>query len=390
MPRTLLVRTFLLVSLLIVVTVGAWLTFFGLAEQEPRAKQLAQLTVSVVNLTRAALRSADPINRRALLHELSEREGIRIYPAEAEDVIEALPEAPIYRLMRSEATAQLGEATRFAFAVNGQPGLWTSFALEEVDAEDDDEFWVMLPRERAERDFPWHWLGWAMLSLALALAVAWLIVSRVTRPLRALAAAAAEVGRGRHPAPLAERGSLELQQLAAAFNTMSKDLRRSEDERAEVLAGISHDLRTPLARLRLEAEMSVADAAARDAVVADIEQMDGIIAQFLDYARGDAGEPEEIEDPSRIAAAVGERYLRLGAPLSLDIALLPPIPLRPKALARAIGNLIDNARKYAGSDLELSTRVDGQRLVIELADRDRKSTRLNSSHIQKSRMPSSA
>ncbi|MDA0191519.1 MAG: two-component sensor histidine kinase, partial [Proteobacteria bacterium] len=110
------------------------------------------------------------------------------------------------------------------------------------------------------------------------------------------------MGRGRHPAPLDERGSLEMQQLAEAFNRMSHDLRRIDAERAEVLAGISHDLRTPLARLRLEAELSIPDAAARDAVSADIEQMDAIIGQFLDYARGDGGEAPRTCDLDTLLA----------------------------------------------------------------------------------------
>lgn len=95
LPRTLLVRTFLLISLLIFVTVATWLSLFALAEREPRARQLAQLTVSVVNLTRAALVSADPVKRHGLLRDLSEREGVRLYPAEAGDLVTPFPAQPL-------------------------------------------------------------------------------------------------------------------------------------------------------------------------------------------------------------------------------------------------------------------------------------------------------
>jgi two-component system osmolarity sensor histidine kinase EnvZ len=366
LPRTLLVRTFLLVSLLIFVTVATWLSLFALAEREPRARQLAQLTVSVVNLTRAALVSADPVKRHGLLRELAEREGVRLYPAEPTDVLTPLPEQPFFKLMVDAAQAQLGPTTRFAIEVNGQYGIWASFSLEE-DGEDD--FWVMLPGERAERDFPWHWLGWGGASLALALLVTWLIVSRVTLPLRALARSAREVGRGRHPEPLAERGSVELQQLATAFNRMSEDLRRNEAERAEVLAGISHDLRTPLARLRLEAEMSIADAEARDAVSNDIEQMDEIIAQFLDYARGEAGESPETTDVNTLVAQAAATQQRNAEPARLMLGELPLVRIHPKALCRALVNLIENARKYGSDVVEIETRSENGEILIDVLDR---------------------
>ena len=184
-PRTLLVRTFLLVSLLIVVCVATWLTLFGLAEREPRARQLAQLTVSVVNLTHAALVAADPDKRLALLRDLAESEGVHLYPAERSDAIEDLPDTFFFRVMYDTARSQLGPSTRFAGMVNGQKGIWVSFSVGDSD---DDDYWLMLPGEHAENDFPWHWFGWGVASLALALLVAWLIVSRVTQPLRALPA----------------------------------------------------------------------------------------------------------------------------------------------------------------------------------------------------------
>jgi len=372
-PRTLLVRTFLLVSLLIFVTVVTWLTLFALAEREPRARQLAQLTVSVVNLTRAALIAADPVKRHALLRELADREGVRLYPAEPTDVREALPDDPFFRIMRDAARAQLGPNAHFAISVNGEPGIWVSFSIDEDDGEshaDEDDFWVMLPSEHAEREFPWHWLAWGGASLALALLVAWLIVSRVTQPLRALARSAREVGRGRHPEPLAEHGSIELRHLAAAFNRMSDDLRRNEAERAEVLAGISHDLRTPLARLRLEAEMSIADNATRDAVSADIEQMDDIIAQFLDYARDEGGEAAETGDVNALVVQTASVQPRNAALPEITLGDLPPTRIHPKALSRALGNLIENARKYGGGEIvEVETRCENGAILIDVLDR---------------------
>jgi len=370
-PRTLLARTFLLVSLLIFVTVVTWLTLFALAEREPRARHLAQLAVSVVNLTRAALVAADPVKRHGLLRELAEREGVRLYPAEPSDAVAALPGGRFFQIVSDAALAQLGARTRLAISVNGQEGIWASFSIddEDTDADSENDYWVMLPGQRAEHLVPWHWLVWGGASLALALLVAWLIVSRVTQPLRALARAAGEVGRGRHPQPLPESGASELQQLARAFNHMSEDLRRIDRERAEVLAGISHDLRTPLARLRLEAEMSIPDSTARDAVNADIEQIDGIIAQFLGYARGDGGEEAVAGDINALAARAAARLERANRQVVLGLENLPAIRHYPKALNRALDNLLENARKYADGEIGIETRVENGEVLVDVVDR---------------------
>ena len=365
-PRTLLLRTFLLVSLLIFVSVATWVALFAFAQREPQARQLGQLAVSVVNLTNAALVAAEPVKRVALLRDLADSEGVHVYPAEPDDSIAPLPDNLFFTTMLETAKAHLGPSTRLAASINGQSGIWISFS---VDQADEDVYWLMLPGKRAESEFPWHWLGWGGASLILALLVAWLIVSRVTQPLRALVRAASEVGRGLHPEPIPERGAIELHQLAQAFNGMSEDLKRINAERAEVLAGLSHDLRTPLARLRLEAELSIHDDRARNAVIDDIEQMDAIIGQFLDFARGEGGEAPELADVNEIVTQVAETQGRRAAPPALTLAELPPAHIHRKALTRAIVNLLENARKYGGEPIALETRAVGEEIQVDILDR---------------------
>ncbi|MDP3539681.1 MAG: ATP-binding protein [Azonexus sp.] len=365
MPRTLLARTFLLLALLVLVTTAAWLSLFRYIDAEPRARETAQLAASAVNLIRASLFAAAPEKRLNLLNEFSTREGIRLLPAEPEDQIEAMPETRFHRLVQRDLTARLGEHTRIAASVDGMSGFWVSFRLDE---HDDEEYWLVLPRERAARSFASHWLSWGLLAIILALAVAWLIASRISRPLKAMAKSAEMVGRGQIPAPLPEDGSEELSQLSSAFNAMANDLERHEKDRSEVLAGISHDLRTPLTRLRLEAEMSVADESARLAVVADIEQMEAVISQFMDYARAESGEAVEKTDLAALLATIADRQSCVGRPLSIEIGNLPETLLRPKALTRAITNLIDNAWKYGGGAIALKVAaVDGE-IWVEIND----------------------
>ena len=366
MPRTLLARTFLLLAILVLLTTTAWLSLFRFIDAEPRARESAQLAASAVNLIRAALFAAAPEKRMALFNDLSTREGIRLLPAEADDRIEPMPETRYMNLIRQELAIRLGPQTRIASEVDGIPGFWVSFRFYD---QDEDEYWLILPRERAKRNIANQWLIWGMLALVLALVVAWFIATRISRPLKALAQSAATVGRGQMPEPLPETGPEEMQGLASAFNHMAADLQRHERDRSEVLAGISHDLRTPLTRLRLEAELSVSDEGARQAVVADIEQMEAIISQFMDYARGDQGEAVVMTDLGALLHTLSERFRYLGHPLQLDISEpLPELNICPKALTRALTNLIDNAWKYGGTKVTLTAGVQSDFLRIEISD----------------------
>lgn len=365
MPRTLLARTFLLLALLVLLTTAAWLSLFRYIEAEPRARETAQLGASAVNLVRASLLAAAPDKRLRLFEELGSREGIRLLPAEADDSLVAMPDTRFQRLIRRELSQRLGPQTRIAAQVNDEPGFWISFRLDE---QDEDEFWLILPRDRATRSFAGHWLTWGLLALALALIVAWLIASRISRPLRAMAEAADDVGRGQTPAPLPESGAEEMRRLAHAFNAMASSLERHEKDRSEVLAGISHDLRTPLTRLRLEAEMSIADEAARQGVVADIEEMEAVISQFMDYARNESGETMAPTDLGAQLSEVAERKIAAGYQLHTAIGELPIHPVRPKALVRAVSNLIDNAAKYGGGDVLLQAAVVDGEIRIDVVD----------------------
>lgn len=366
MPRTLLARTFLLLAMLVLLTTAAWLSLFRFIDAEPRARETAQLAASAVNLIRASLFAAAPEKRLGLFTEFSTREGIRLLPAEPEDEIEAMPESRFFRLLQRELTARLGEHTRIAASVDGVSGFWVSFRLDDADEE---EYWLVLPRERATRSIAGHWLAWGLLAIVLAMAVAWLIASRISRPLKAMARSAETVGRGQIPAPLPEDGAEELSRLATAFNTMAADLQRHEKDRSEVLAGISHDLRTPLTRLRLEAEMSVADEVARQAVVTDIEQMEAVISQFMDYARAESGEASSLTDLSALLAGLAERQAYIGRQMTTNIQALPEVLVRPKAITRAITNLLDNAAKYGGGEISLKAVAINDEIQIEVADR---------------------
>ncbi len=234
---------------------------------------------------------------------------------------------------------------------------------------DGDEYWVMLPRERIERQAALRWLGWGAFVLVAALAGAWLIVFRLRRPLRALVGAAADVGRGRVPAPLEESGPQEIQTVSRAFNQMTRDLARLEDDRALILAGVSHDLRTPLARLRLGLEMADADAQLKGGMAADIDEMDRIIGQFLDFARAAGGESAAPTDLAALAREVAAHYRGTGHALADEIADVPPVAVRRLAVRRLMTNLVDNAFRYGEKDVLLRVARAGRAVAVEVLDR---------------------
>ncbi len=365
-------RTLLLVLLLILASLAAWLQSFRVFERAPRAETIAQQVVSIAQLTRAALLYADPYVRRDLLAELARNEGIRIAPLEPTDKVVPLPDRPVLRLAEQSIVGKLGPTTRVASVVNGQPGLWVSLTI------DDDDYWLFIERDPVARNVGTQWMGWAAVAIALSVLGAILITRVINRPLARLSTAARELGEGRTPAVLPEIGPPEIRTVNASFNRMVADLGKLEEDRAVLLAGISHDLRTPLTRLRLELEMSGLPDESRSPMIGDLEQMDAIVRQFLDYARRAPQQPAERIDLSTL---VGQAPLRVrvdaDAHTSLNLLVANGITVTGyrTELDRALDNLLVNALRYGRDpatgrlDLTVSLATEGQDAVISVADR---------------------
>ena len=365
-PRTLLWRSVLLIAGLLVIAHLAWLQIFRASEVEPRALQAAQQVVSVVNLTRAALVTADPARRYALLDDLAEQEGIQVYAGDPDEAVPALPDRPFLRIMAAQLRERLGQQTRMTLEREGVSGVWVSFRI------DTDEYWVSLPRGRIERNEPLRWIGWGALVLVLAVIGAFLVVARINRPLRELTRAAELLGKGATPTRVTEDGPAEIRTLARAFNQMAADIQRQDEERALLLAGVSHDLRTPLARIRLALEM-LDDRGASDlkaGVAQDIGDIDTAIGQFLDFARPvDAEQVLSEADLNPLVQSVIERYTRNGRDVVMRPGTPAPQPLRTQAMQRLLSNLIDNALHHGKGPVEVTTAREGRMNVLEVLDR---------------------
>ena len=365
-PCSLLWRTVLLLALLLVAGHFASLQLFRVSEREPRALQVAQQITSVVNLTRSALITADPAKRIDLLRDLEQQEGVQVYIAEPNEPVEPLPDQPFVQTITAELQRRLGAETRLMGTRDGMRGVWVSFRI------DNEEFWVKLPREQLERAEQLRWIGWGVLVLALSVIGAFLIVARINRPLRELTRAAEMIGRGRTPSPVTESGPSEIRTLALAFNQMASDLKRIDADRALLLAGVSHDLRTPLARIRLGVEMleSQADAALREGMVQDIEDIDAVINQFLDFARvtGETSIASEL-DLNELVSSVLERYQRQGKTIVARLGSVPRLQLKAPAIQRLLTNLIDNALRHGGPGVEVETAAEDGRVRLSVLDR---------------------
>ena len=341
-------RTLLLVLLLIVASLAAWLQSYRVLERGPRAQTIAQQVVSVVNITRAALVYADPFVRSDLLAELAANEGVRIYPLEPDDKVTPLPDGPLIKLIEHAIVSKLGAGTRLASEVNGISGLWVSLSIA------DDDYWVYISRDPVARTYGTQWIGWAAVALLLSVIGAILITRLINRPLAQLSRASAELGSGRNPAPLPETGPIEIRTVNESFNRMVADLGKLEADRALLLAGISHDMRTPLSRLRLELEMAQLPEHSRAAMVGDIEQMDAIVRQFLDYARTAPQAPAaEVDLSAAVATAVQRARIDAEPDSSVHLHIAPDVRIRGFAteIDRALDNLLTNAVRY-GRDSE--------------------------------------
>ena len=338
-------RTFVLLSLLMLCSTLVWLLLFRTQEYEPRVLRNAHQIATVVNLTRNALIHTDAIARVSLLKSLAEEEDVRLVIREPDDHILPFGESSLETRLANILIDRLGPETLVASSVNGERGLWVGFKIER------DSYWLQMDPERLRPLSNTAWLVWLALAAGLSLVGAAAITARINSPLKQLSLAASRVREGRYrDTALDEQVKTpEIREVNAGFNRMAERLAKVEEERTLMLAGISHDLRTPLARLRLETELSVPDPESQQAMAADIDQLDDIIDKFLGYARPDHTELE----PVLLAPIISKCITPFRGASRMDIRVHVPEDLQviadPVELGRVVSNLLENARRYGQS-----------------------------------------
>lgn len=363
-PRTLFGRNLWLIVALIVVGQLINALAYGQLVARPHLKQSAEATARSLQAVAEGLSLLPEAERAGFVARFNARAG-GARPLRAPERLSLME-----RGFLAELAAQLALAPE-ALAWRREPGGLLAVRMQ--------AFWLVLPSVQPAHQFARTWLIASGVSGLLALLGAWLIQRRINRPLARLVDAAQAVGAGQRRLLLPTDGPAETAALAHGFNEMAAALARDEEERLLMLAGLSHDLRTPLAKIRLASELlrdsmaaGQSDPALLDTLDRSLHGLDGLLTQFLDYAR--AAHPAEQEQP---AVEVGLREF-----LAETLALAPGLPqptlaaghavtrrTRPQALRRLVLNLIVNAQTHGAPPIELACGRSEGVVWIEVRDR---------------------
>jgi two-component system osmolarity sensor histidine kinase EnvZ len=363
-PKTLFGRnTLLLVAAITTSQITAVLVFIVFV-QEPRVRDTAALLAQQIKTIERVL-AVLPAQERARYTAVLDA---RPAPPEVGDGAPALRYQPLARFEARRFLAELKAQLPDNIVLRMQPGaearLWVRLPVAGA------PYWIALPVARSERyQGALIATGVATVLNALGVLIAYLIHRRIHRPLRQLAIAAAQLGKGEQPAPVSLTGPAEISSVAAVFNTMTQALAEIDATRALMLAGISHDIRTPLTKLRLAQAMPDLLEAPQAAAERYIDEIDAIVQQFIDYARGGDGEAYAEADLNAMIEQLAADFIGLGQPFALALQPLAMVAIRPVSMLRLLVNLMQNAARYGRVGLAVQTWQDQAGIHVAVADR---------------------
>ncbi len=348
LPRSAFGQTVLLIGVLLLINQIVTYVSIALYIIQPNSHQINQLLAKQVRVVFIDVKDAELSPKMA---EVFHREtGIGVY-RENYAMTLGLQNA-VYFPFRSEEMSilldgpaevriSMGDEYLFWIRPPQAPNLWVKIPLTGLDEANVSPLVIVL-----------MFLG------ILTVIGGWIFVRQLNRPLRALQVAADEVGRGDFPEPLDEHGTTEIVAVTEAFNHMSKGIKQLEDDRNLLMAGISHDLRTPLTRIRLSTEMmSEQDEFLKEGIESDIDDMNSIIDQFIDYIRHDSKDKQELSDINDLIHDVVQAEAITEREIEFTPTKCPQVPLRFVAMKRAIANLIQNALRYSDGKIMISSGV---------------------------------
>lgn len=349
LPRSLFGRSVLIIVTPLVLLQAVALQMFYGAHWEVVSRRLAHAVAGDVALAVAAFeRLQDGADRAWFASELLARTDLAVrfvpgesLPAHPPDVLEGPAEA--------ELTVALRERVGLPFRID-----WSSRTDREVQISVQTPAGVLHVEAPAKRLFTGTvtvFVIWLIGSAMILFAIAALFMRNQVKPLRRLAMAAEAFGKGGDPGPIKPEGATEVRQAAAAFNRMQERIRRFLAQRTEMLAGVSHDLRTPLTRMRLALAVlgrrNPEEADEIAAIEQDIAEMERMVEGYLAFARGEVAEQAQ---PTDIVALLGEAAEKASAAgTAVEVAADGPIIvlIRPDSMRRCLNNLLDNARRHA-------------------------------------------
>ncbi|MZR62767.1 ATP-binding protein [Alcanivorax sp. DP30] len=354
-PRTAFVRSAIVVGLVIGISQALTLWFFARNAYLPGIREYARLTVLQAEL--AFTGSGDEDAR--LAGRLAGATSIEAATPSNLHQGAMLLSLPVVSRFKEELEQMLDEPVTVRLEDNRQPVLWVSAPSFQGN-------WLRVPMEFFRDYDRYLLLGWGVTVPLLAIIGGLLIARGLNLPLRRLARVALKVGRGEAVSVLdTSIGPEEIQAVNAAFNRMTSDLQHAQRDRALLLAGVSHDLRTPLTRLRLSAEFMQDEELAKG-IIEDIEDMDAILDQFIAFIRDGADETPDFENLNGLIQEVAGKYPAEQLRFQLDD--LPRMMLKRLTVKRMLANLIGNALKYGASPVEIRTAVEDNVVVLALRD----------------------
>jgi len=356
LPRSAFGQTVLLIgALLLINQVVSWVSMAVYIIQ-PNAKLTNELLAKQVGVVFIDI-EGDALSP-AIAKAFSEKTGIELY-REIDALSLGLADAT-YLHSRSIGMSELLNGNAEVRAAQG--GDEYIFWIRPPQA---PNYWIRIPLSGLE-EANFSPLTVVLMFLGLLSVIGgWLFVRQMNRPLKALQKAAQDVGRGEFPQPLAERGTTEIVAVTEAFNRMSRGIKQLEEDRNLLMAGISHDLRTPLTRIRLAAEMmSEQDEFLKDGIETDIDDMNGIIDQFIDYIRHNSKDKAELTDLNGLVRDVMQTELISGRHINFTEHTIPEVPIRFVAMKRVLANLIQNALRYSDSDIEITSNITDDKKFV--------------------------
>jgi len=301
----LFIRNFLLLMSLMLCCLALWFAVFLQSGVGVRAKEMSQRIVSAVNLTSTALRYAQLIDQSTLLADLSRHESLDVQVRLKEDTLSPLPDEQYWRLIEQNLHAALGADSLIAWEVNQHPAFWVSFTSKER------PYWLAFERQNLRETTPIQWISWILAAALLSLLGALISIGYLNRPFNQLARFAKSLAAGQLPTPLPEKGAREIRLVNNSFNRMAQALRQTDSDREMMIAGLSHDLRTPLARMRLEIEMSALPDITRTDIDQDLEQVDRSINKLIEYARASNTASEQSKNQFAKVINISKELKRL-------------------------------------------------------------------------------
>lgn len=367
MPRSLLGRSLLMILIpLVVLQVVTFQLFYGVHVDIESRRLTAAIAGEIALTTQTLNRFPGKANREWILDRARQRLGLDISLDPGAKLSNARS-TNILGPMDDDLEAALRQSFDSPFRMD-----WTSdphSVLLSIQVAD-GVVHVVAPRKRLYSTTIYLFVPWVGGSALLLFCVAALFMRNQVRGIRRLAVAAEAFGVGRDIPPIRPEGATEVRQAAVAFNRMQDRIRRFLAQRTEMLAGVSHDLRTPLTRLRLALAMLPKDEAWRSDVTEmteDVEEMDRMIGGYIAFARGEGTEQATPTDLSAMLADVAVAARRGGANIEINVPETMTVSLRADAVKRAITNLVDNARRHA-SRVMVSAVARGRSVLVNVDD----------------------